>query len=121
MRDIKFRGWDKERKYFIADSGVFINGIGSIYVQDMHYGTINKIDDDSIDIMLYIGLTDIKNKKIYEGDILQCNNVKYEVRWSSNGMFVLMVDNMEVGMLCEYTMDKFEIVGNIYENPELLS
>jgi uncharacterized phage protein (TIGR01671 family) len=124
MKDVKFRAWDKERKYFIANSGVFINGIGSIYVQDMHYGTINKIDDDSIDIMLYTGMQDSNGKYIYEGDIVKRSDSKTNfIIVFNKGCFCTQdSENLHHNLGLLDSINSFsKVIGNIYENPELLS
>lgn len=132
MKEIKFRAWDKERKYYIADSGVFINGIGSIYVQDMHYGTINKIDDNSIELMQFAGLKDKNGKEIYAGDIVRNINRVDKLRkvrfcnLSARFEFVTIKqygENVLHGELEGLNINNsewYEIIGNIYENPELI-
>lgn len=95
-------------------------------------------------IMQYTGLKDKNNKKIYEGDVLSGGN-EYDKRYgtpvikignyeeckelfdedgdfyelSCTGVYFEFNDNTCTGI--DYTcISKFEVIGNIYENPELL-
>lgn len=81
----------------------------------------------------YTGLTDKNGKKIFEGDVLKicygsplfdgydteciCYNgiVKYE-----NALFVCEENSERGDALCMLSSNEFEIIGNIYDNPELL-
>ena len=81
-------------------------------------------DFKDIELMQYTGLKDKNNKEIYEGDILSNgNNEKpYKVIFE-NGSFRAEFE----GDFEEYSFDLInivaqgcEIVGNIYENPELI-
>ena len=77
--------------------------------------------------MQYTGLKDKNGKEIYEGDVVKCEGitaiVKYVVEPAIAG-FVFDQDNC--GAYREYAVDEqkrtihYEVIGNIYENPELL-
>jgi len=83
------------------------------------------IEGDSVIIMQYTGLKDKNGKEIYEGDI-----VKYQYdegdgfRWNTE--IITWMDNLTgwfpivVGYHSGFSMKDLEIIGNIYENPELL-
>lgn len=126
MRYNKFRAWDKQDRRMITHEQDFIplkvTNLGVLRLNpNIEKDNWEFMNRDRFYLMQYTGLKDRNGKDIYEGDILSRKNLKYIVKWSSNHMFALTVDNMEVGMLCEVTTEEFEIVGNIYENPELLS
>jgi len=136
MREIKFRAWDKIENEILSGfySGIKINLDGQIYTNEnfnitQHY-----------ELMQYTGLKDKNGKEIYEGDI-----VKFEYRddmnWAENDNEELsfskeaqisevmergiVAGNFENGelWLIDWAMESeyvFEIIGNIYENPELL-
>lgn len=72
--------------------------------------------------MRYTGLKDINGKDIYEGDIIRVN---IDGKWYvgevifSNGSFVYRTKEFQ--WLGGFTgKDQVEVIGNIYENPELL-
>ena len=107
MNTIAFRVFNKEEKVMID--------IGS----SPNLGNYPK---DTYEIMLFTGLVDKKNVRIYEGDIVVKHNysgqVTYEVQWHFNRWWVR---NYESSFTAEIQkMDILEVIGNIYENPELL-
>lgn len=80
---------------------------------------ITDIDIDFNTIGQYIGLTDINGTKIFEGDILE--NIASEkgvVKWF-NAMFVIDFDDTYLNFDEVWSCD-YKIVGNIYDNPELM-
>ncbi len=114
MRDIRFRAWDKEDKKMIgwdAKDGALRN---------TPFGWIE--NRDYVKLMQYTGLKDKNGKEIYEGDIVRTSKhmtpteyyspetVKWDdnaLRW--NGLYPLLIP-----------WSQHEIIGNIYENPELI-
>ena len=76
-------------------------------------------------IIQFTGLLDKNGKEIFEGDILRHNNSLYYVKFSSN-QFVLLLKqvgsktNWRSLEWCNNVKKYIEIIGNIYENPELL-
>lgn len=126
MREIKFRAWDKLGGYMIKEIKNLI-----LPHSENEFGTI---------LMQYTGLKDKNGKEIYEGDILKflvhypadfqernpykrygriCGPVLWEEGWlyadkkEHNGQ-----DDM---LLYQSSSQEFEIIGNIYQNPELLN
>ena len=83
---------------------------------------------EEVELMQFTGLKDKNGKEIYEGDIVE--NVlarglsSAEVKWFRGG-FVLQYngDNCSLKDFArtKYELAGYEIIGNIYENPELLS
>lgn len=121
MREIKFRVWHKGKKIISEVFGIdilhkeifFSNG-------DVDYCEIS--DFKYIELMEYTGLKDKNNKEIYEGDIVTLHNGKYKVIFNSKeARFVLRDDEFEMNIPFTNNNNKrMEVVGNIYENPELL-
>ena len=105
MRKLKFRAWAKERKEFVYF--------------DINKGTPWNINEKYI--MQYTGLEDGNNKEIYEGDILESSNggnsFKEKVHWDIDQF---RVGNYEPDGL-SYFSKNCKVIGNIYENPELLN
>jgi len=114
MREIKFRIWaDTENgtEMLYLDKGEFDNGIwfeAPIHV-DKHHNA-----------MQFIGCVDKNKKEVYEGDIvLFPNNSKVHiVDFYQSGFVLKSVD----GQIVVYNMKPqyIEVVGNIYENPDLV-
>ena len=121
MREIKFRCWDRFKQRW---SNYKIND-GTVYFMDKNtgvwYGSYNKRYKD-FNLMQYTGLKDKNNKEIYEGDIVKFLNGIFEVIWC-NEKASFMLKNKEykefLNFICENN-NGMEIVGNIYENSELL-
>lgn len=119
MRKNKFRAWHKEKKCWIAlhNNGYSFNpNNGQIYYEGLNITS-------RIDLMQYTGLKDKNSKEIYEGDILEFSGnvvalgiVKYNENFATfqacNGNSGWLFGN-ESGT-------NIEILGNIYENPELV-
>lgn len=98
MRVIKFRVWEPEMKRM---------------VYDLQVGKENAYQNRTL--MQFTGLKDKNGKEIYEGDLLkQSDGVVKEVGFKS-GMFGKGVDFN----FYQISQDD-EIIGNSYENPDLL-
>jgi uncharacterized phage protein (TIGR01671 family) len=73
----------------------------------------------------YTGLTDKNGKKIFEGDILDCKSGLYErckVIYNEfcSAFQLECADGFSDFFLCSINHKGMEIIGNIYDNPELL-
>ena len=73
-------------------------------------------------IMQYTGLKDMWEKEIYEGDIVTLHNSRYKVIFNmEQARFVLRDDKFEMEIpFTNNNNERMEIIGNIYENPELM-
>lgn len=92
-----------------------------------------KREAEDIELMQFTGLTDKNGKEIYEGDIVETpKGIKYGVFWSpTKTKFALKTANVWTIYLAGAqrqwiyrameSATKFEVIGNIYENPELLN
>jgi hypothetical protein len=73
-------------------------------------------------IMQYTGLKDEYGDEIYEGDIVTLHNSRYKVIFNmEQARFVLRDDKFEMEIpFTNNNNERMEIIGNIYENPELM-
>ena len=124
MREIKFRAWHKEKKIMGEVLGIDILH-KEIFFSNEDVDCYEHVDFKNIELMQYTGLKDMREKEIYEGDIvkLRANHgigvVKYYDEW---GAFVIeYIKPRPLAVLgINYYKENIEILGNIYENPELL-
>lgn len=119
----KFRAWDSWRKRMSVVDRIYIDTEGIRLYDD--FGEYWR-DFRDIKLMQSTGLKDKNDKEIFEGDILDYKGRKALVRWhGSYASFIyrfvdeLQNRNTEWKPLYLAYM-KCEIIGNIYENPELL-
>lgn len=70
----------------------------------------------------YAECTDKNGTDIYEGDILKWNEHKYKMVWTGAMWYTPIIDYLAEGwqFLQPQNYGKAEIIGNIYQNPELL-
>lgn len=120
MRKIEFRGLDIETNEWVY-GGIDSKGdCISISIGRERYIVIRKET-----LGQYTGLKDKNGEKIFEGDILLYNEqVKTTVSYK-NGAFIRSYENSNIYLLYDsFIMDgclgDYEVIGNIYENPELL-
>lgn len=139
MREIKFRAWDKKRKELLPVAVISIMGNAIKITSDWQ-------PISSVELMQSTGLTDKNGKEIYEGDICkvldrdwpsqldsfpELNHQQYldsissicEVIWDKGSFWL----NQLKGKGYYYprvsygsNRDVFEVIGNVWENPELL-
>lgn len=115
-REIKFRAWHKEKKRMIDASLAYWLRIGAETGIDPF---------DKCEWMQHTGLKDKNGKEIYEGDILRkyhCN-IESLGELKTDGMQWWMEDKLSKSNWenMDITSGKFcEVIGNIYENPELI-
>lgn len=134
-REIKFRGKSTfNNQDWVYGSFALVDDTPSIISESMSWedGSEMILNDWSYihkeTLCQFTGLYDKNGKDIYEGDIIQLqgreNKYNCLVDWNINlGAWCISIEDKYVGVkplgewLCE---DKFEVIGNIYDNPELL-
>ena len=119
MREIKARVWDKQEKKMIYNAESTYDGYPVSDVSS--FGELLSAPD-FFDVMFYTGLKDINNKKIYGKDILQFSNGNLgKVIWSHlRAGFDVAFSNAMPEELDRNLASSCEIVGNTYENKDLL-
>ena len=123
MREIKFRAWHKPTQLMddVALIDFYNEKIGILYADPvMQCESIQKYNFNEVELMQYTGLKDKNGNEIYEDDILKTWIGGYEqaspyvVEDMRKLYFELKRDNSY------YRIQKTEILGNIYENQELI-
>lgn len=122
-REIKFRAWDidsSEMLYTDKDNNrqdfffSFTEGVLDLFMS---------VEDDypenrKSEIMQFSGLKDHKGVEIYEGDIISGYTNPHEVIFADCAYY-LRYKNSSIRL--SRTCGALEVIGNIYENPELLA
>ena len=127
MREIKFRAWDSAKKIMRSVVNIYTHSHSVfVLVREATGGPPELIRTECL--MQYIGAKDKNGVEIYEGDIIRGNarrnQADYVIRWCEGkcGFIAdpLIADRVWPG-LNQGTTIYYEVIGNIYENPELVS
>ncbi|CYU74301.1 hypothetical protein HO918_10875 [Streptococcus suis] len=120
----KFRFWYREKGCFVDDS-LYLDSLGNVYrdVTVDFFGP-KAIENpirplEYIEVMQSTGLFDKNGKEIFEGDVVNIFGEKLSQIYYSEGAFCVEVLNGGTP-LHVYLSEHLEIIGNIYENPELV-
>ena len=122
-REIKFRVFDvlrKKMKRLYTISFEFSTDKGHLITAESEEGQTTDFAYRFI-IMQYTGKKDKNGKEIYEGDIIEKHFEKYEVLFHNcEWVFTKLKDyyKEQFYKLNFFDENNFEIIGNIYENPE---
>ena len=123
MREIKFRAWDKENEKMMKVSSLHLEN-KEISVKENGTFHLFRMQD----LMQYTGLKDKNDKEIYEGDIVLVKPggtstwYKTVVKFKEGAFIASLIDGEDYIYIFNRGFDSndFEILGNVYENPELL-
>lgn len=112
MREIKFRAWNEKE--------------GMVYIDDLYWFEEEGVHDGNgeghnrkYELMQFTGLYDVNGKEVYEGDIILQSGPKSARR------VVEFRNGNAVGtdprgyIVLSFIRDACEVIGNIYENPDL--
>jgi uncharacterized phage protein (TIGR01671 family) len=130
MREVKFRAWDKNSGMYEVNSIGFDNCLEHTVIYGTHMGHLwtgsrgeNKMTGSTVDciLMQYTGLKDKNGKEIYEGDIVKAL-INFGPGGDAERIFTVEITPFGVNIQeWNYKEDYLpEIIGNIYENGELL-
>lgn len=122
MREIKFRVWSRSQGYMDLPTSISIDDSGHV---DHVYCYGDDYADGDFVLMQFTGLKDNNGREIYEGDILDIglrdqdgNPVVAPVSYEAY-LAGYVLDNGGYGIWQRLGGD-CEVIGNIFENPELL-
>lgn len=134
MENLKFRAWDKIAKKMSEVTAIdFSTKPFRVFYKG--YGNENYFNQDAI-LMQSTGFHDKNGVEIFEGDVLNCGHLftgspfeeedEYEeekgvVKFINCGFNVEFKDANALFIDIMLTCEDIEVIGNIYESPELLT
>ena len=141
MQDrFKFRVWNKARQCFMTEKEIFICGNGELVLIDEALSRTWVKDNPNYKVSFCTGRKDKNGKLIYDGDLLKPlseDDERVEVVWNEekarfglmiqwtdycywNGLYEETKTGRDYYELDDYYAEDFAVIGNVYENPELL-
>lgn len=133
MREILFRGKDSITKRWVYGALVqqqddllkekaFIISYSNYQFGDFSEAVMHEVDPETVG--QYTGFVDKKGKKIFEGDIVSIYNSKaflFAVEWNNQYVLKCTTNGVSDNILNVIeSSEDVEVVGNIYDNPELI-
>lgn len=132
-REIKFRAWDKKEKkmyYDVQNTYDFMINNGGCFEESFK----DVLEYDNYVVMQYTNNKDINGKEIYEGDIIRLEGVDDreigstwehigKIVYKRGAFFVCYFDYYADGdeeLICDAQVEFGTVIGNVYENKELL-
>jgi len=146
-REIKFRAFIQSNKEMRKVETIYLEDeYVSVYDGDFQLGNAIKIKNSDCELMQFTGLKDKYSKEIYEGDVLKCYDYSAldqdwnldkihigVIEWTAP-QFSLKIPGKQIydtpsvkqkanDVFLDYwdNAEHVEVIGNIYENPELLN
>ena len=120
MRLIKFRVWDKRfnEMRLVSSLDWHLNKVMTVGSQNI--GMVPTIlGPENYILMQFTGLHDKNGREIWEGDIIIGEDeIPLPIYFNKGGWTIR--DGGEEFYLTDYILEYFEVIGNIYENGDLL-
>lgn len=135
MREIKFRAWDESNRIMHNDFKFISSGDEGndwiIFISDkftLENHNTNPFENPSpyfsqqLKKMQYAGLKDMCEKEIYEGDIIHSHtdNDDFIIIFMDGSFALENIDKSNYLHITDHTMSNCKVIGNIYENEDLL-
>ena len=136
MREIKFRVLIDREMYYQDKYEAYGDNLSSIDIcketitinSFYNYEDVYRFEDEEVKLMQYTGVKDKNDKEIYEGDIVlikldETSTWHKTVVGFKKGAFIAdLIDKEDYVYIFHhgFTGDDFEIIGNVYENKNLL-
>ncbi|WP_338373501.1 YopX family protein [Dysgonomonas capnocytophagoides] len=128
MRQIKFRGKRNDQSEWVFGDLIEENG-GDAYIVQANIIQWKQFEVDPDTVSQFTGLTDKNGKEIYEGDIIEDKNGIGVIMWFQTSWGVASYAHGYNGVKSYTAVDSFycdevkewAVIGNIFDNPELLN
>lgn len=115
---LKFRIWDDQNDRMVKD-GLQVDYSSEYGFSNAYDETGRQIDAYPLIVMQYTGIKDMKGKEIYDGDIVLVGDEHCAVSWwKENASWI--IGRYAMSAIDDFDMKKLEIIGNIFENKDLL-
>lgn len=124
MRDIRFRVWDKELKKMRYDVEYIYNDVETICAS---FGGVLE-DTERFNVMQYTGIKDIYSNRVFESDIVKITLTQGDetrigevTYYEDNACFLVETTKGDYFTFMSEDIKSVEVLGNIYQNKELLN
>lgn len=130
MRKIKFRFWDGFKMFYHGERAYHVLFNGEVW-DNWNEPTRVDFPTGKTSLMQYIGLKDVNGKDIYEGDVIRKpiygtviviwneGICAFQYAYHAHGKGTA-IGGRVTNNFYQHESSSYEIIGNIYENPELL-
>lgn len=125
MRQIKFRAYLKDTNEMVKVKAMDWDTEENLLCLNYPKGKDYFGHEDDIILMQYTGYKDVFRNEIYEGDIVRYDKNLFKVEWMLSGFYISYITPNDDYYL-NYCLpianneEDMEVIGNIYENPDLL-